>query len=189
MHSLLHSDYEKNIMKKLLLITTLVAGCYSLAAHADIYKCVGDSGIPAFVDAKTKAGSSYKNCVLFIRDDSISSQPSSGKSDQRQNRSKTATPADFPRVDSKTQKQRDDKSKEILQQELESEKEKLAEAQKAYAEGASNPEVYHTKGAGGKTQTFRNVPKFDAKMQELQSNVDNHESNIKLIQKELDSLK
>ncbi len=176
-------------MKKILLISGLVVASFSLTAHAAIYKCVGDSGIPAFVDGKTKKASNYKNCVLFIRDGSASSgSASSGGNDAgRQSQTKTATPADFPRVDRQTQNQRDDKRKEILRQELEAEKLALEEAKKARAEGESSPEVYHKKGADGKTQTFRNVPKFEEKMQKLQSDVDTHEKNIDLLQKELDS--
>jgi cytochrome c556 len=83
------------------------------------------------------------------------------------------------------QNQRDDKRKEILQSELASEKSALEQAKKAYAEGESNPEVYRT--AEGKT--FRNVPKFEEKMKTLQADVDNHQKNIQLLQKELDALK
>jgi hypothetical protein len=177
-------------MRKLLLIPSLIVSCLSISAHADIYKCTGDSGIPAFVDAKTKAGSNYKNCVLFIRDDSASGNSNaSPKAEQRKNRTRTATPADFPRVDDKTQNQRDDKRKEILQQELETEKQALEDAKTAKTEGESNPEIYHKKGADGKTQTFRNVPKFQEKIQRLQSDVDAHEQNVELLQKELNSLK
>ncbi len=167
-------------MKKILLISGLIASSISFAAHADIYKCVGDSGIPAFVDGKTKVASNYKNCVLFIRDDSASgrSSPSSSK-----NRTKTATPPDFPRVTPQTQNQRDDARKGILQQELEAEQQALEEAKKAKTEGELNPEVF--KNAQGKT--LRNVPKFEEKMQKLQSDVDTHQKNIELLQKELDS--
>ncbi|MEK9939818.1 MAG: hypothetical protein VW548_02470 [Methylotenera sp.] len=61
----------------------------------------------------------------------------------------------------------------------------MEEDKKAYAEGVEKPVVYRT--AYGKT--FRNVPKFEAKMKELQENVDNHQKNIELLQKELDSLR
>lgn len=170
-------------MGKILLISGLIASSISFAAHADIYKCVGDSGIPVFVDGKTKTESDYKNCVLFIRDGSASGKSSTKAG--RQNQTKTATPADFPRVDPQTQSQRDDKRKDILQQELEAEKQALEDAKKAYAEGESNPEMFTS--ANGKR--FRNVPKFQEKMQKLQSDVDTHEKNIGLLQKELDSTK
>lgn len=42
----------------------------------------------------------------------------------RQNRARTPTPADFPRVDRNTQNQRDSKRKDILQSELEIEKDR-----------------------------------------------------------------
>jgi len=174
-------------MQNILLISGLIVGSFSFVAHADIYKCVGDSGIPAFVDGKTKTESNYKNCVLFIRDDSASgkSSASGGNKAGRPNQTKTATPADFPRVDRQTQSQRDDKRKDILQQELEAEKQALEDAKKAYAEGESNPEMV----TGAKGKRFRNVPKFQEKMQKLQSDVDTHEKNIELLQKELDSTK
>jgi hypothetical protein len=170
-------------MKKLLLLSTLILSLISFSAYADIYKCTGDSGIPAFVDGKTKTGSNYKNCVLFIRDESISSP--SRSPDQANRPSRTQTPSDFPRVDSQTQNKRDDKRREILLQELEAEKQALEEARKAKLEGAAKPEVY--RGANGKT--FRNVPKFEEKMQRLQSDVEAHENNVELLQKELDSIK
>jgi hypothetical protein len=178
---------RKNHMRKILLISGLIASSISVVARADIYKCVGDSGIPAFVDGKTKAESDYKNCVLFIRDDSASGKSSTSGSNKvgRQNQTKTATPADFPRVDRQTQDQRDDKRKDILQQELETEKLTLEEAKKAYAEGESNPEMFTA--ANGKRG--RNVPKYQEKMRKLQSDVNTHEKNIELLQKELDSTK
>jgi hypothetical protein len=170
-------------MKKLLLLSALITSLISFPVHADIYKCTGDSGIPAFVDGKTKAGSNYKNCILFIRDESVPAP--SRNSDQANRPSRTKTPSDFPRVDAQTQNKRDDKRKEILLQELEAERQALEEAKKAKLEGASKPEVY--RGANGKT--FRNVPKFEEKMQRLQSDVEAHENNIELLQKELDSVK
>ncbi len=173
-------------MKKFLLVSGLVLASLSLTAHAAIYKCVGDSGIPAFVDGKTKTESNYKNCVLFIRDDAASGRSGNSGSGRagRQSQPKTATPADFPRVDRQTQEQRDDTRKEILKQELEAERQALEDAKKAYAEGESNPEMFTS--ANGKR--FRNVPKFQEKMQKLQSDIDAHQKNIELLQKELDSI-
>jgi hypothetical protein len=178
---------RKKSMGKILLISGLIASAFSFAAHADIYKCVGDSGIPAFVDGKTKVGGNYKNCTLFIRDDSASgkSSTSGGSKTGRQSQTKTATPADFPRVDRQTQGQRDNVRKDILKQELEAEKQALEDAKKAHAEGESNPEMFTS--ANGKR--FRNVPKYEEKMQKLQSEVDAHKKNIELLQKELDSTK
>jgi peptidoglycan hydrolase CwlO-like protein len=38
-------------------------------------------------------------------------------------------------------------------------------------------------------KTLRNVPKFEEKMKNLQAEIDSHQKNIELLQKELDSLK
>jgi hypothetical protein len=96
---------------------------------------------------------------------------------------RTATPASFPKVDEGTQNQRDSKRKEILQNELDGEKKALEDAKRAYAEGASNPEVFKTKDG----KTLRNVPKFDEKMKGLQAEVDVHQRNIELLEKEINA--
>ena len=155
--------------------------CISFAstAYANIYKCTDDSGQTTFADTKTKA--LYKNCQLFLRDDN----PSAASAPAARRTPRTASPADFPRIDKSTQRSRDDKRKQILQSELASEKQALAEAMQAYTEGSEKPEVY--RGADGKT--YRNVPKFEAKMQRLQAEVDAHEKNVQLLQKELERLK
>ena len=48
--------------------------------------------------------------------------------------------------------------------------------------------MLHKKNADGTTSTFRNVAKYDEKVKSLQADVDGHENNIKLLQKELDAL-
>ena len=65
----------------------------------------------------------------------------------------------------------------------------LEQAKKDYAEGEADPETFKTtiKGKDGKPQTVtrRDVAKFEEKMKKLQENVDLHEKNIQLLQKEL----
>lgn len=162
----------------LLLICALSA---SSSVLAEIYKHVDADGRVTYSNIKTKGA-----VRLEIDPDTnnISNDRAKSKPAATANK-RTATPENFPRVDKETQNQRDGKRKAILQSELDAEKAALEEAKKAYAEGESNPEVYKT--ADGKT--FRNVPKFEAKMRGLQENVDNHQKNIELLQKELDSLR
>ena len=100
-------------------------------------------------------------------------------------RSILPTPPNFPRVDASTQKQRDNKRLQILGEELGNEKKALEQAKQAYAEGESNPEIYRAKDG----KTMRNMGKYTEKMQSLQSNIDLHEKNIQLLEKELSSLK
>ena len=166
-------------MKKHLFLS-LIAITLSSHAFAEIYKRVDPDGRVTYSNIKSKGATRLE---LDPDTNNISNENKPKASPAASKR--TATPDSFPRVDANTQNQRDGKRKEILRNELEAEKQALEEANKAYAEGESNPEVYRT--ATG--QTFRNVPKFEEKMKGLQANVDNHKKNIELLQKELDSLR
>lgn len=147
---------------------------FSQLACAEIYKHVDADGRVTYSNVKSKGA------VRLEIDQSSNTKANAVAPNKR-----TATPQNFPRVDKDTQTQRDNKRHSILQTELDAEKEALEEAKKAYTEGEANPEVFRT--VGGKT--FRNVPKFEEKMRGLKENVDIHQKNIELLQKELDSLR
>lgn len=103
------------------------------------------------------------------------------------------SPANFPKVDSNTQKQRDETRRKILEDELESEQKALEQAKADYAEGESVPDVFKTTivGKDGKPQvvTHRNVAAFEEKMKKLQESVDLHQKNIEMLQTELAGLR
>lgn len=126
-----------------------------------------------------------KKLTCFGFDGSVKS---SGSTAPRAN-----TPANFPKVDTNTQKQRDDVRRKVLEEELEAEQKALDQAKKDYAEGESDPEVFKTTitGKDGKPQTVtrRNVVAFEEKMKKLQENVDLHQKNIEMLQKELAGLR
>ena len=121
---------------------------------------------------------------------------------------KQPTPSSFPRVDSSTQKQRDEGRRKILEDELEAEQKALEQAKKDYAEAEEKPEVFkktimvnvcETKVVNGSSvktckdvpqeTTGRNVAAFEEKMQKFQEAVDSHNKNIQMLQKELASIK
>jgi chromosome segregation ATPase len=167
-------------MKKILSLVTLVIIAFSSNAIAEIYKRVDADGRITYSNIKTKGSTRLEfdpdaNTIVNDRPKSTGSSSSNKR---------TATPEGFPKVDKQTQNQRDGKRQEILQNELDSEKAALEEAKKAYAEGEAKPEIYKTANGA----TMRNVPKFQEKMKSLQDDVDSHENNIKLLQKELDNL-
>jgi hypothetical protein len=118
---------------------------------------------------------------------------SDGSSSGGAPRTSQPTPSNFPKVDAGTQKQRDDTRRKILQDELATEQAALEQAKKAYAEGESDPETFKTTivGKDGKTQTVtrRNVAAFEEKMKKLQDDVDLHQKNIEMLQKELAGLR
>ena len=151
-------------------------------AQAEIYKMVDSEGRVTYSNVKIKGA---KKLQLEPADTNFGTDSSSEK--KHTSSTRTATPESFPKVDAGTQNQRDGKRKEILQGELDAEKKALDDAKKAYAEGESNPEVYQQKNANGTSKTFRNVAKFDEKMKGLQADVDAHQRNIELLQKEINA--
>ncbi len=168
-------------MKKHLLLLTIVALTLAGQAVAEIYKHVDADGRITYSNIKTKGASR-----LDIDPDAnvIKNTPHSTKTNSGTSNSRTATPSNFPKVDKETQANRDGKRQEILQSELDAEKAALEEAKKAYAEGEANPEM--VRHANGKS--FRNMAKYNEKMKNLQADVDAHENNIKLLEKELQAL-
>lgn len=91
------------------------------------------------------------------------------------------TPADFPRVDSATQRDRDSTSRQILEDELASEEKALSEARTNLQAGIDKPETLT--GKDGKI--YLNKIKQEEKITTLQKEVMVHEKNIFLLKKEL----
>ena len=154
-------------------------------AFAEIYKHVDADGRITYSNVKIKGA---KKLALEPADTSFGTGASNSDSSEagakRSSSTRTATPASFPKVDANTQNQRDGKRKDILQSELDAEKKALEDAKKAYAEGEAKPEVYRTKNG----KILRNVPKFQEKMSALQADVDAHQRNIELLEKEINSI-
>ena len=149
--------------------------------HAEIYKRVDENGHITYSNVPLK-GASKLNLDPYTPSRPATNTNSAG-SGKPSSAAKSPSPASFPKVDSQTQNQRDDKRKTILSEELASEKKALDDAKKALDEGKATPEVY--KGANGKT--FRNVAKYDEKVKQLEEDVQAHERNIELLEKELNT--
>ena len=152
------------------LFALLCAGHIGLA-QADIYKHVDADGHVTYSSTKTKGAKKLKLPPL-----STSQPPSRARNN--------STPSDFPRVDSGTQKNRDEARRKILEDELAAEDQLLVEARKNLAEGEANPEVF--KGRDGRT--YRNVAKYEEKIKDLQEQVTLHETNVEALKTELSKL-
>jgi hypothetical protein len=179
---------HKFILKSPITFVSILLAAFMLPqlAHAEIYKHVDADGRITYSNVKIKGA---KKLALEPADTSFGTGDSNeGGSAKRTPATRTATPANFPKVDADTQNQRDGKRKDILQSELDAERKALEDAKKAYAEGASNPEVFKKKNADGSSSTFRNVPKFEEKMKGLQAEVDVHQRNIELLEKEISNI-
>lgn len=140
-------------------------------AQADIYKHIDADGHVTYSSTKIKGATKLKLPPLST------SLPTPRA---RYN----SNPSDFPRVDSGTQKNRDEARRKILEDELAAEDQLLVEARKNMEEAESNPEVF--KGQNGKT--YRNVAKYEEKIKPLQEQVTLHETNVEALKTELSKL-
>lgn len=146
------------LMNKLKL-TILLSAVLSLSAQAEIYKYVDDNGRITYSNIPKKGS---KKLDL----EPMSTMPGA--------KPQTSTPSNFPKVDSSTQKKRDDSRRKILEDELAAEEKQLSDAKKALAEGE-----------GTRLGDERNYQKYLDRVQKLKDDVARHERNVEALQKEL----
>jgi uncharacterized protein DUF4124 len=153
------------------IVAVLAAAGAVGTAHADIYKCVNDSGHVTYTNQKTNA----KGCALLSKDQAVSTVPSSRPSAPHQAGS---TPSGFPRVDGDTQKKRDADRRQILEQELASEEKNLEQAKKDLTEQESQ-----------RSGNEKNYQRVLDRLQPYKDKVALHERNIEALKKEIGNLK
>jgi Domain of unknown function (DUF4124) len=146
-----------------LLIFLLVA---PLGALAEIYKCVDGEGNVSYTNTK------QKGCTAM--DIAPYREPAPGAPKSRARGNQSTAPANFPNVDSETQKQRDQGRRRILETELANEEKLLADAKRALAEG----EI----GRGGEDRTS---PLHAERLRKLKETVGLHEQNVAALKREL----
>lgn len=127
-------------------------------AGAEIYKFVDENGRVTYTNIPKKGAKK-----LDV-----------GGADAARNRA-NAGPSSFPKVDSQTQKKRDDMRKQILEDEMATEQKALADAHKALKEGE----------AARLPDETNNPQKYLERVKKLRSNVTRHEQNIDALKKEL----
>jgi len=149
-----------------------------LSGNAAIYKHVDEHGKITYSNVKIKGGKK-----VYIEPADTSFGTNSPK-ERAETGSKEAAPTNFPKVDPKVQKNRDNTRKQILRSELKSQQKALAAAKEAYDEGAKNPETFK-KANGG---FGRNAAKYQEKMKKLQENVDQVQRNVDELNKELSNM-
>ena len=154
-------------MKLRFLLVLCCSVAYTVSAQAEIYKRVDEDGRVTYSSTPIKGGKKLHLEPLPTM------QPPNARTEG------------FPRVNPVTQTRRDDTRRKILEDELATEQKALEEARIKLKEGQDNPEVYRTESG----QTFRNVAKYDEKVNALQEDVSAHEKNVEALKTELSNLK
>lgn len=159
------------MMKPHYLLIFLSAG-YISWAQAEIYKKVDADGHVTYSSAPTKGSKKIDLGPLTI-------VPSPAHA--RNN----ATPSDSLKVDSATQKNRDNLRRKILEEELSTEQKLIEEARQNLINGKEHPEILKDKDG----KNYLNAAKYEENIKALQSQVTLHEKNIEALKTELLKLK
>lgn len=146
------------------------------SSFADIYKFTDSNGVTTYTNIKPD-GKQKPELIISGPKETVSP----AATPEKKSTVKTPTPNNFPKVDNQVQTQRDAKRREILMSELDQEKQALENAKLVYEEQKNIPEVYR----GAKGKTFRNVAKYEEKLQIIEAEIQAHQRNIDLLNKEL----
>jgi hypothetical protein len=153
-------------------IAVLVLSCP--AARADIWECMDDSGNKRFTNIKAEA----KGCKMLVvappNTVAIPKPAAKGAPGDPSKGASAGTPANFPKVDTDTQKQRDNDRRRILDQELANEQKLLDQARKELADQESQ-----------RLGSERNFQRVLERLEPYKKKVKLHEDNVANLKREL----
>jgi hypothetical protein len=141
-------------------------------AQSDVFLCVDENGRKEYKNTGTTKG--CKKIDL----PSLSMVPAPKKTTLQAASKGASSPADFPKIDSDTQKARDSDRKQILMDEMRSEEQKLADLNKEYNGG--EPE---------RRGDERNYAKYQERVAAMKEDIGRTEKNIEALKREIANLK
>ena len=173
-------------MRSILLVLTAAGLVVSLTASAkmlqQIAKQQGCTSTPVVVDGTELYKCQTESAMSFFNvpngANGSASTPSAAKKSSGGSAARAPTPANFPRVDNPTQRERDDVRKRVLTEELATEVRMMVESELMLKQG-STPQP-------GETTTS---PKYIDRVAKLKQTVDNHSKNIQALNKELERVR
>jgi uncharacterized protein YaiL (DUF2058 family) len=139
-------------------------------AWADIYKHVDENGNITFTNQPIKGAQR-----ILVEPGFKPSSPSRPGSSSGRGAAQNPSPANFPRVDSQTQRERDSNRRLILQEEMANEQKLLTEARSRLQQADA------TRTAEEKA----NPGRYLERLSRLRENVQLHEKNITALQSEI----
>lgn len=163
-------------MMKRLHALLIVVFAYASSADAQIFECIDQNGNKRFTNILSEA----KGCkALSLPTNPAPATPAPPPTLKPHARSAPqATPANFPRVDSQTQHQRDNDRRRILENELANEQKLLDDAKKKLAEQESV-----------RLGTERNYQRVLDRLEPFQKEVKRHEDNVANLRREMSNLR
>lgn len=165
-----------NVARFLLVLVLVLpcAGTLSLAQGVGVtYLCKDENGRSTYTNVKEEMAG--KKCTAVSREVSVVPAPPPGPPAKS---AATTPPPNFPRVDTATQKSRDEGRRNILRNELVAEQKMIKDAQQTLTEQEQL-----------RSGEERNFAKVGERLQPYKDKVDQHQKNIEALQKELTNLK
>lgn len=144
-------------------------------AQSDVFVCVDENGVKEYKNTGMTEGCKRVDLPGITMIPAPKSRPAVQTVAAKPS---STSPANFPRVDSDTQKARDNDRRQILMMEMKSEEQKLAELRKEFNNG--EPERHGNE---------RNYAKYQERVALMKENIDRTEKNIQALKRELDNLK
>lgn len=162
-------DGGKLMKRQLTIAIGLFVLCGYVHAQNEVYLCINADGTKEYKN--TGATKGCKKVDL----PNITTIPAPARRAVARNNS---SPSDFPKVDGTTQKARDDDRRQILQDEMKAEQQKLADLKKTFNNG--EPE---------RQGNERNYAKYQERVVSMKDDIGRSEKNIEALQRELNNLR
>ncbi len=146
---------------------------YANAQQSTVYLCTDAKGNKEYTNTPTSKG-----CKKMALPGLTTMQMPKKTSANGTNSNKTETPASFPKVNEQTQRSRDSDRKQILQDELKAEEQKLANIKSEYKAGEPDR-------LGGE----KNQAVYQERTAKIKEDLDRSEKNVEALKREIANLK
>ena len=160
--------FAKYQLSALIVMFAIIAPAF---ADGDVYLCVGADGSKEYKNTGSVKGCKKVDVPGLTLIPAPAKRPASI---QTASLKSASVPVDFPKVDSGTQKLRDNDRRQILLDEMKSEQDKLAALMKDYNNG--EPE---------RQGDEHNYAKYQERVTAMRDNISRTEKNIEALQREL----
>lgn len=147
-------------------------------AQSDVFLCINENGSKEYKNTGTTKGCKRVDLQGVTMIPAPVSTSSAKPVVQTVAARSTASPPDFPRIDSNTQKARDNDRRQILLDEMKSESAKLDDLKKTFNNG--EPALQGTD---------RNSAKYQERVASLKEDINRSEKNIEALKREMAHLK
>lgn len=166
-------------MKQMIVAGLLAAAFSGAHAQSEVFLCVDDNGKKEYKNTGLTKGCKKVDLPGITM---IPAPPSVKKAQAQAQQTASAkpsnSPADFPKVDTSTQKSRDTDRKQILLDEMRAEEQKLANLKKEFNNG--EPE---------RRGDERNYAKYQERVALMKEDIERSEKNIEALRRELSNVR